>query len=421
MKFMSIKSSETLDFSRYVVTRFFRHNCIEVAASLTFTTLLSLVPLVAIGLTLVAAFPAFSEYSIQIKIFLLTTMVPETAGKVITVYMQQFADNAVQLTAIGIAFLAVTAFTLLLTIDKELNAIWHVTKPRPLLYRLLIYWTLLTVGPLLIGASLTLTSWLVGLSLGLMQGVPGFDGALLQLVPLLLTTIAFSALYLIMPNRQASWYYALVGGMVAAVAFEGMKHGFAFYIANFPAYQMVYGAFATIPIFLLWIYLSWLAVLLGAVIAASLSSWNFGEWRRDSSAFAAALAWGGQFPDALHLLRVLSKAFNSGGVETYRSLRQQLALGFEEMEQMLERLSSADIVRRVGAGGWVQSRDPEVIMVADIYRLFGFNPEAARATALGDAKLKQLLDDIDAGISEKMNLSLATFFAETHPPLAVAT
>lgn len=410
---MSMKSSETLDFLHYVATRFFRHNCIEVAASLTFTTLLSLVPLVAIGLTLVAAFPAFSEYSIQIKIFLLTTMVPETAGKVITVYMQQFADNAVQLTAIGIAFLGVTAFTLLLTIDKELNAVWHVTKPRPLLHRLLIYWTLLTVGPLLIGASLTLTSWLVGLSLGLMQGVPGVDGVLLQLVPLLLTTIAFSALYLIMPNRQASWYYALAGGLVAAVVFEVMKHGFAFYIANFPAYQMVYGAFATVPIFLLWIYLSWLAVLLGAVIAASFSSWNFGEWRRDISASAAAPAWGGQFPDALRLLRVLSKAFNSGGEETYRSLRQQLALGFEEMEQILERLSSADIVRRVGAGGWVQSRYPEAIMVADIYRLFGFNPEAARTAALGDAKLEQLLDDINAGISEKMNVPLATFFAET--------
>ena len=111
MKFTSTKSAETLDFSRYVVTRFFRHNCIEVAASLTFTTLLSLVPLVAIGLTLVAAFPAFSEYSIQIKIFLLTTMVPEAAGKVITVYMQQFADNAVQLTAVGIAFLGVTALS----------------------------------------------------------------------------------------------------------------------------------------------------------------------------------------------------------------------------------------------------------------------------------------------------------------------
>ena len=420
MKFTSTKSAETLDFSRYVVTRFFRHNCIEVAASLTFTTLLSLVPLVAIGLTLVAAFPAFSEYSIQIKIFLLTTMVPEAAGKVITVYMQQFADNAAQLTAIGIAFLGVTALTLMLTIDGALNAIWRVTRPRPLLHRLLIYWAMLTVGPLLIGASLTLTSWLVGLSLGVMQDNPGVDGALLQLVPLLLTTIAFSALYLIVPNRQSPWRHALVGGAAAAGAFEAMKHGFAFYIANFPTYQMVYGAFASVPIFLLWIYLSWMAVLLGAVISASLSSWRFGEWRRDFSASALAYARGEQFLDALRLLRVLSKAFESGRVETYRSLRQQLALGFDEMEQILERLSSANLARRVGAG-WVQSRDPAGIMVADIYRLFAFNPEAARTAIQGDAKLELLLDDITTGMGEKMNLSLATFFAETPPLQAVAT
>lgn len=415
---MSIKSSKTLNFSRYVVTRFFQHNCTEVAASLTFTTLLSLVPLVAIGLTLVAAFPAFAEYSIQIKIFLLTTMVPEAAGKVITVYMQQFADNAVQLTAVGIAFLGVTALTLLLTIDRALNAIWRVTRPRPLLRRLLIYWAMLTIGPLLIGSSLSLTSWLVGLSLGLMQDVPGFDGALLQLVPLLLTTIAFSALYLIVPNRQSSWRHALAGGVAAAGAFEAMKHGFAFYIANFPTYQTVYGAFASVPIFLLWIYLSWLAVLLGAVIAASLSSWRFGEWRRVSSASVSAhgyaVALGDQFPDALRLLRALSKAFNSGKVETYRSLRQQLALGFDEMEQILERLSRVYLVRRVGVG-WVQSRDPAGITVADIYKLFVFNPEAAGAAIQEeeDARLKQLLDEIDTGISEKMNLSLAAFFAET--------
>lgn len=404
---MSMKPSRTLDFVRYVVTRFFQYRCTEVAASLTFTTLLSLVPLIAIGLALVAAFPAFSEYSIQIKIFLLTTMVPEAAGKVITVYVQQFADNAAQLTAIGIAFLGVTALTLMFTIDKELNAIWRVIRPRPLLHRLLIYWAMLTVGPLLIGASLTLTSWLVGLSMGLTQAIPGVDVVLLQLAPLLLTTVAFSALYLIVPNRQTPWRHALAGGVAAAAGFEAMKQGFALYIANFPTYQMVYGAFASVPIFLLWIYLSWMAVLLGAVIAVSLSSWRFGEWRRDSF----ALAQGEQFPDALRLLKVLSIAFKSGGMETYRSLRQQLALGFDEMEQILERLSSANIVCRVGAG-WVQSRDPAGITVADVYRLFAFSPEAVRASISGDTKLKQLLDDIDAGISEKMNLSLATFFAE---------
>lgn len=402
-----MKVLRSLDFVRYVLVRFLQHNCTEVAASLTFTTLLSLVPLIAIALSIVAAFPAFTEYSDQIKGFILTTMVPEAANRVIGVYMQKFADNAVQLTAIGTAFLGVTALALMFTIDKALNAIWRVTRLRPFIHRLLIYWAILTIGPLLIGASLSLTSWLIGMSMGLTQDIPGINVALLRLAPLLLTSIAFSIPYLIVPNRRVAWRHAIAGGVAAAVGFEIMKQGFAFYITNFPTYQAVYGAFAILPIFLLWIYLSWLMVLLGAVIAASLSSWHFGEWRRDPT------AQGKQFLDALRLLQVLGEAFKSGRVETYSSLHQKLMLSFEDLEQMLELMNRANIVRQVKSGGWVQILDPAKLMVADIYRLFTFRPEAARAAAAGNVKLEQLLDDITAGMNEKMNVPLSQLFAET--------
>lgn len=407
-----MKFSRGLDFTRYVFVRFFKHNCNEVAASLTFTTLLSLVPLIAIALSIVAAFPAFSEYSAQIKAFILNTMVPEAANKVIAVYMQQFADNAVKLTAIGTAFLGVTALALMFTIDKALNAIWRVTRLRPFLHRLLIYWAILTIGPLLIGASLSLTSWLVGISMGLTQDIPGVDVALLRLAPILLTSIAFSVPYFIVPNRKVEWRHAVAGGVAAAVGFEAMKQGFALYISNFPTYQAVYGAFATFPIFLLWIYLSWLMVLLGAVIAASLASWRFGEWRRDPT------AQGRQFFDALRLLQVLAEAFKSGRVETYSSLRNQLVLSFEEIEQILELMSRSNMVRQVKAGGWVLILDPGKITVADIYRLFTFRPETARAAAAGNVKLEQLLDDITMGMNEKMGMPLSELFKETAPGVA---
>lgn len=405
-----MKFARLLDFIRYVLVRFFQHNCTEVAASLTFTTLLSLVPLIAIALSVVAAFPAFAEYSAEIKAFILNTMVPEAANKVIAVYMQQFADNAVQLTAIGTAFLGITALALMLTIDKSLNAIWRVTQLRPLLHRLLIYWATLTIGPLFIGASLSLTSWLMRISLGLTHDIPGINGALLQLAPLLLTSIAFSIPYLIVPNRRVPWRHAIAGGVAAAVGFEIMKRGFAFYITHFPTYQAVYGAFATIPIFLLWVYLSWLMVLLGAVIAASLSSWRFREWHRDPT------AQGKQFLDALRLLQALGEAFKNGKVETYNSLHKQLMLSFEEMERILDFMSRANLVRQVKAGktgGWVQILDPGKITVADIYRLFIFRPEAVRAAAGGSVKLEQLLDDIASGMNENMSISLSKLFAET--------
>lgn len=392
----------------YVLVRFFQHNCTEVAASLTFTTLLSLVPLIAIALSVVAAFPAFAEYSDQIKEFILTTMVPEAANKVISVYMQQFAENAVRLTAIGTAFLGVTALALMLTIDKALNAIWRVNRLRPLLHRLLIYWAVLTIGPLFIGASLSLTSWLIRISMGLTRGIPGVDVALLQLGPLILTSIAFSVPYLIVPNRRVLWRHAVAGGITAAVGFEIMKQGFAFYLTQFPTYQAVYGAFAAIPIFLMWVYLSWLMVVLGAVIAASLSTWRFGEWRRDPT------AQGKQFVDALRLLQVLGEALRNGRVETYSSLRQRLKLSLEEMEPILELMSQNDFVTEVKTGGWVQIRDPGKIMVGDIYRLFTFRPGAARAAAAGDANLERLLDEITSGIDEKMDLPLSQLFALSH-------
>lgn len=401
-----MKSLRFLDFIRYVFVRFTQHNCTEVAASLTFTTLLSLVPLIAIALSVVAAFPAFTEFSDHIKAFILTTMVPEAANRVIAVYMQKFADNAVQLTAIGTAFLGVTALALMLTIDKALNAIWRVTRLRPLLHRLLIYWTMLTIGPLLIGASLSLTSWLIGISMGLTQDIPGIKVVLLQLAPLLLTSIAFSIPYLIVPNRQVAWRHAIAGGVAAAVGFEIMKQGFAFYITHFPTYQAVYGAFATIPIFLLWVYLSWLMVLLGAVIAASLSSWHFTEWRRGPS------AEGKRFIDALRLLKILGDALGSGRVETYASLHNQLVLSFEELEQILELMSRADLVRQVKTGGWVQIIDPGKIMISDIYRLFIFRPEALHTVVAGDVILERLLDNISTDLNEKMNVPLSLLFAE---------
>ena len=412
-----LKSSRSLDFIRYVFVRFFQHNCTQVASSLTFTTLLSLVPLIAIGLSIIAAFPAFAEYSIQIKEFIVTTMVPAAANRVIAVYMQQFADNAVRLTAIGTAFLAVTALALMLTIDKALNGIWLVSRLRPFVHRLLIYWATLTIGPLMIGASLSVTSWLIRISMGLTQDIPAIGVALLQIVPLLLTSIAFSVSYLIVPNRRVALTHAIAGGVAAAIGFEMMKQGFALYITHFPTYRAVYGAFAIVPIFLMWVYLSWLMVLLGAVIAASLSSWRFGEWGHIATTPAR------QFLNALRLLQALGNALREGKVETYSSLRTQLKLSVEEMEPILEVMSQADLVRPVKTGGWVMIFDPDRIPVADVYRLFVFRPEAARLAASNDIRLERLLTEFSDMLNEKMSVPLSQFLGapEPHDSAASAT
>jgi len=407
---MPFKSA--LDFIHFIFNRLLLHRCLDVAASLTFTTLLSLVPLITIVLVLLTAFPAFSDFSTQIKIFLMANMMPETAGKIITGYMQQFADNAAKLTTIGSAFLGATVFALLFTINSAFNSIWQVSRARPWSQALLMYWAMLTVGPILIGGSLSLTSWLLSLSMGWTKGSPAVSLLLLEFVPLLLTTIAFTLLYLLVPNRRTPWRHALIGGLVAAVAFELMTRGFGAYITRFPTYKAVYGAFASVPIFLLWIYFSWLVVLLGAVIAASLSGWRPGEWRR-GAATATEL-----FVDALRLLRVLDAAFKTGKVENFHSLREQLRLGYEELEQVLEQLRIANIALRVGASGWALAHDLGEITIADIYRLFVFHPDAALFAGQDDDKLKTVMENLSVNLNEKMNLPLAQVFrqAETVSP-----
>lgn len=370
-------------YVRFLWKRFRHDRCLQVAGSLTFTTLLAMVPLITVAFTVLTMFPVFADFSAEVRTFIWNNLVPQAAGKVITVYMKQFTEHAARLTALGGVFVLVTALMLMLTIDRAFNTIWRVTRPRPLINRLLIYWAVLTVGPLLIGASLSLTSWLLGVSLGLTSHVlPELGVFLLNLTPLLLSTIAFTLLFVIVPYRYVPVSHALAGAIASAVAFELMKRGFALYVTHVPTYKLVYGTFASIPIFLLWIYLSWLMILLGAVIAASLANWR-GE------ASVQEQGPGYQFYEALRILRVLHQSLKTGEVVSLPKLRKQLYLGMEELEELLQRLSGADWVRKAAGEGWLLVRDPEALTVGDVYRLFVFDP--ARARPPGDSNLPNAL------------------------------
>lgn len=239
---------DSFRFLRYVAVRLQEDRCTQMAASLTFTTLLSLVPLITIALTLFSAFPVFNDYSTHIKDFILSNMMPETGGKLISRYMEQFAESASRLTQVGIVFLAFTSMLMMLTIDNAFNMIWRVSRPRSLLQRILVYWAVLTLAPLLVGGSLSLTSWLAGLSAGYVQQMPALSIDVLKVIPVILTTAAFTLLFRVVPNRYVPMRHAILGGVIAAAAFETMNQAFAFYISHFPTYKLVYGAFASVPI-----------------------------------------------------------------------------------------------------------------------------------------------------------------------------
>jgi len=390
-------------FGRIVMRRFVEDRCMQIASSLTFTSLLSIVPFVTIALTMIAAFPVFGELTGALQTFILHNMVPASAG-VIANYTEQFSAQAAKLTAVGIGFLVVTALMTLLTIESAFNDIWRVKRPRPVVQRVFVYWTLITMGPVLIGASLSLTSWLVGQAVGLVHGLPGAGVAVLTVVPILLTGVALTLLYVAMPNRRIAVRDAVIGGLLAAVVFEGMKRGFAVYLAKVPTYTLVYGAFATLPIFLMWIYLSWLVVVFGAVVVAALPEWRSGAGQSEPVP-------GSDFFDALQILHILWRAHRAGVSVKLPELLAAVTARIERVERILELLTSAGWVTRTVPAGWVLHRDPTTITVEDVYRLFVFRGEAHRPARAADADLDTMVHELGIRVGEHMRMPLDRLFS----------
>lgn len=405
------KSPPLADFFGLAWRRFREERCLRIASSLTFTSLLATVPIITVALTLISAFPVFRELMLSVQQFMLQNMMPESVEN-LAAYAEQFTVSAGQLTAVGVVFLFVTAMIVLLTIDGALNQIWRVPKPRTTVQRIFIYWALVTVGPVLIGASLSLTSWLVSQSLGLVADVPRAGEAVLKLVPILLTGLAFSLVYITIPNRRVLVRDALSGGFLAALAFEGMKHGFALYVTHFPSHKLIYGAFASVPIFLLWIYLSWVVVLLGAVVAAVMP-----EWRERTSQAGAVV--GGQFLDALQILRVLWEAHRTGEIVTLFHLHGAVRMPVNRIEAALDEMNTAHWTARAGRG-LALIKDAAEITVADVYHLFVFRAGARSSARPTGQELDRLALELEGSIEEKLEFPLEELFRRAAPPEAPA-
>ena len=272
----------TLAFAIFTRRRFIRDKCLRAAASLSYTSLLALVPVAAIGFTVLSAFPVFAEFEEQIQDFIFENLMPETINAA-QGYFNDFIDNASKMTVPGIIGLSITAMLLLASVESALNYIFRVTKNRRLASRLTMYWTIITLGPLLLGASFSLSSYFISFTQGgggeLMAGVAG---RLIRALPASLTMVAFSLFYIVVPNRPVRWWYAVLGGVVAGGLFSGLRWGFGIYLVYVPTYQTIYGAVAIIPIFLVWMYMCWAVVLFGAEIVAALVDWEKVETRLSS-------------------------------------------------------------------------------------------------------------------------------------------
>ena len=345
--------------------RFQEDRCLRVAASLSYTSLLALVPFIAITFAMLAAFPVFEGMREQVQSFVFENFVPE-AGHVAGKYLDTFLDNAGKMTAVGIIGLAVTAIMLLGTIEGAFNIIFRVRRPRRLVPRLLVFWAIVTLGPLLLGASLSLSTYFYAASewvgADMFQGVGGW---LTKTLPTVMVMAGLTVFYLVIPNRPVRFVHALIGGVIGGLLFSFLRSGFGAFMSVSTTYQTLYGAMAIVPVFLIWMYLTWSVVLLGGVITAVLGErFNF------------VLGQGAglkvrRIELAVTLLKVLHERAKRGGAMPFAELVREANADSGAVEMILEELFKAGFVESNEDSAWVMARDPSSATLYDVYQALG--------------------------------------------------
>ena len=356
----------------YVTRRFTRDSCPSVASALSYTSLLAMVPMMAIGLAMFAAFPAFSGVRDQMISAVLENTAPSLAI-MIEDHLHTFIQNAGQTTGAGILGLAVTAILLINTIQTAFDRIWGGGKGFKL-HRLPVYWLLITLGPILFGVAFSVSGYAFAMAQSASYvGVPDAVRFLSYVTPFLFETAGFALFYWLIPTKPVRVIDAVTGAVVAAILFELLKRGFGIYLSFLGSYQTLYGALATLPIFLIWMYLAWLTVLLGAEVAASLPEWRSG--RRDPDERPKR---GDVLGLALGVLAVLRAAQSAPvGGEKFNRIADELNAEAGKLQQVMDALRGSRFIVRTDANRWVLARDLSEVQLAQLV--------TALQLSLGDA------------------------------------
>lgn len=419
---------EVRDLVRFARRRLREEMLPQVAGSLTFTTTLALVPLLTIVLAIFTTFPIFGQLRTALETYFAQALMPRAISNTIIANLTQFADKAKGLSALGAVMLLLTTTAMMGMIERVFNQIWRVRRPRPLMQRMLTYWALITLGPLLFGLSISLTGQLFTATGGVAKAVPLVGTLLSTVASIALTTGAYTLLYIAVPNRHVNWRDALWGAFAAAIAFELAKRLFALFIRQFPTYAIIYGALAALPLFLLWMYLSWLITLLGAVVAAALPVIKYERWWH-------VPAPGGVFVDAMAVLKVLHGGAHATGsaLVSSHAIRAHTRIGLDELSLLLEQMVGAGWVGRVqldapsqggwnsaaraGMDNWVLLADPDLLRVADVYRLFVFGGAGLAPNAQHVAGSALSLDtdtlarQVETAVAQGLGQPISAYFA----------
>ena len=375
------------------------------AAALSFSTALAVVPALALILAVLAAFPAFNTLRLSLQNTIVANLVPDTGMK-INDALTNFVEAAGQLTAFGVIGLVVTAVLLLLTIEGALNEIFRVIRPRLFRQRLLVFWAVMTVGPVLLGFGLSLLGYFGGQQFKFVEGAPPPDTILILLgtvMPTVMTWATLSFLFMIIPNRRMNLRDAMAGAAVAAVLLAMLRYIFAVYIILMTSYQAIYGAIAAVPVFLVWVYLVWLAVLSGAIVTAALPDWRYAR-------IGVGMGVGGRMILALEVLARLAAAQRGGAGLTGEQLAKIIGAPDTVLTAVFNDLRTGLFIAPTAEGRWVLSRDLEHTALADLVHHFGlglnhnFGAEDLKTGEMGK-RLGQYLHN--AAESERTLLSVS--------------
>lgn len=347
-------------FFRFLARRSLDDNLFEAAGALSFTTVFALVPLSLVVFGVLKGLPVFAEWSDQLSNYVFSNFVPSAARSVES-YLKQFSTNADKLTTVGVVALVVSVLITLSGVEAAFNRIWRVKAARPKFSRFLVYWTVLTLGALMAAASLAVSAKFFAMSVFETTAGHLLQSVMLRLAPMTIELFAFAAIYRVVPHRTIKWRHAVAGALLATFLFELVKWGIGVYLGSFGSYSTIYGTLAFVPIFLLWIYLSWTAVLLGASLASSMSAFRY-------QPASMRLPLGYEIYGLLRLLARFNEARARGaGLHTDEIQQLEPMLTDSLVQQMLAQLCGIKVVSRAEGGEWLLSRDLDDLTLAELY------------------------------------------------------
>ena len=404
MNIKSITGSSILLFFHDLIRQFFNNQGLLNASALTYTTLFAVVPLVTVSYSMLAAIPTFQGAGDVIQQWVFENFVPAT-GQVVHEYLSDFTAQARRLTAVGVVFLVITSIMMMKNIEAALNRIWRVTEPRKGVSSFLLYWAVLSLGPFLVGLGLLVTSYITALPVFSSASEAVGQGRILALVPVLFSAVAFMLLYAAVPNCQVPLKNAFFGGVAAALSFEMAKRGFAFFVTQFPSYELIYGAFAAVPMFLAWVFVCWVIILMGAELSRALTIYQITQRNRRE-------------PHLYTVLGVLNRlwyAQQQGRTLSDTDLLQQTpGLDQTRWDGYVQLLLEADVIRRTDSGSYLLARDLNRFSLEQLRALMPWpipdavdNPEARP----WELQLSERLAELSRTRTELLEIDLATLFS----------